>query len=270
MEADIRAFSLVSERALDDRAVQELARGVAKAAVLGGEVLGAITRREATLSFGDLLVPIDGHAAESRSGVRFTITVEGDPDVTLAVLHTSESSAVALADVFFGGPGSGAERQITEIESQAISTSMGGVVAPVVAVLSGLEGCQIELHPVRDASLPAPKLVELTLQLQIGETTIDAALFAPDPDGARVDLSSRDAMAETVKDMPVDVDIELASVEMAAVDVQALADGDVIVFDSAPDDDAVARSGTQDLLRGRIGEESGRRFLEVTEVLVSS
>lgn len=269
MAPELRAFSLVSERALDDRAVEEFARSVAYSATLGGEALGAITRRESTLNFGDLLAPIDHKSAQNRAGVRFAISLAEDAEAVLGVLFATQESAVALADVFFGGPGQGEERRLTDIEARAISTSMDGVLAPVLAVFSGLEGCTISLEAVREAPLPSGNLVELSLQIAIGDVSIDASVFAPDPDGARVDLTSRDTMTQTVKDMPVDVDIDLASVQMAAVDVQALADGDVIVFDAAPDAEAVARSGSQDLLRGRLGEKSGRRFLEVTEILVS-
>ena len=58
MESDIRVFSLISETALDDRAVEELAYAVANAGTLGGEALGALTRRESDLLFGDLLEPM--------------------------------------------------------------------------------------------------------------------------------------------------------------------------------------------------------------------
>jgi len=239
------------------------------AATLGGEVLASLTRRECELTFGDLLDPIEPEVATSRDGARFSVTLADDPEMVLAVLFLSESEAIALADVFFGGPGEGAERRLTDIEAQAIVSSMSGVIAPVISVLSGLEGCRLDIEYVKKAPLSSATLVELSMQIAVGSGTIDAAVFAPDPDGAGVDLSSRDAMADKVKDMPVDVDIDLATVQMAAVDVQALADGDVIVFDAAPDALAVARSGEQELLRGRLGEEAGRRFLEVTEILVS-
>lgn len=270
MDAEIRAFSLISEKALDDRAVEELARSISYSASLGGEALGSLTRREAELSFGDLLEPIEPDVATSRSGVRFSVTLADDPGMVLAVLFLSEAAAVALADVFFGGPGEGVERRLTDIEAQAVTSSMANVIAPVVAVLSGLEGCRVSLEHVKAAPLPSASLVELAMRFVVGSAEIEAALFAPDPDGSGVDLTSRDAMAETVKGMPVDVEIELASVQMAALEVQALSDGDVIVFDAAPDSEALARSGDQELLRGRVGEDAGRRFLEVTEVLVAS
>jgi hypothetical protein len=268
--AEIRAFNLVSEKALDDRAVEELARSVAFAAVLGGEALGALTRRESELSFGDLLEPIETETARSRPGIRFSVALADDPEMILGVLFASTTSAVALADVFFGGPGEGGERRLTDIEARAISTSIAGIIAPVLGVLSGREKCQAVLTYVKDAPLPAADLVELSMKLTVGEVSVEAALFAPNPDVMTGDYSARDQMAQTVKNMHVPVDIDLASVQMAAGDVQALADGDVIVFDAAPDDEAVARSGERDLLRGRIGESSGRRFLEVTEVLVGT
>ncbi len=270
MAAEIRAFNLVSEKALDDRAVEELARSVAFAAVIGGESLGALTRRESALTFGDLLAPIEPETAGSRPGIRFSLAVTGDPGAILGVLFVSTASAVALADLFFGGPGEGIERRLTDIEARAISTSLNGIIAPVLGVLTGREKCDVVLTHVKDAPLPGSDLVELSMQLTVGAVTVEAALFAPNPDGVSGDSSARDKMAETVKDMPVPVEIDLASVQMAAGEVQALADGDVIVFDAAPDSEAVARSGERELLRGRIGEEAGRRFLEVTEVLVGS
>lgn len=269
MDAEIRAFSLISEKALDDRAVEELARAISFAASLGGEALGALTRRECSLNFGDLLEPIEPDVARARSGVRFSVTLADDADTVLAVLFMSEAAAVAIADVFFGGPGEGVERRLTDIEAQAVTSSMPGVIAPAVSVLSGLEGCTVAIEYVKSAPLPSSSLVELSMQLVVGTAEIEAALFAPDPDGSGVDLTARDAMAETVKDMPVDIEIELASVQMAAVDVQSLSDGDVIVFDAAPDGEALARSGDQELLRGRVSEDAGRRFLEVSEVLVA-
>ncbi len=267
---EIRAFNLISEKALDDRAVEELARSVAFAAVLGGESLAALTRRECELSFGDLLEPIEPEVATERSGIRFSVCLADDPDVVIGVLFAATPSAVALADIFFGGPGEGADRRLTDIEARAISTSMPGIISPVLSVLTGREKCDVVLSPVKDAPLPGSDLVELSMQLTIGSISVDASLFAPNPDGATGDTSARDKMAATVQDMPVPVDIDLASVNMAAAEVQALADGDVIVFDAPTDTEAIARSGDRQLLRGRIGEDEGRRFLEVTEVLVSA
>jgi len=270
--AEIRAFNLISDKALDDRAVEELAHAVSFAAVLGGEALGALTRRESQMLFGDLLEPIEAHAARSRAGVRFSVALHNDPEEILGVLFATIPSAVALADVFFGGPGEGTDRRLTNIEARAISDSLASVLGPVVSVLNAREKCQVTLTHLKDAPLPGSDLVELSMQLTVGEVSIDASLFAPNPDGAvgDDDSSSREQMAETIKDMPVPVDIDLASVQMAAGEVQALANGDVIVFDASPDNEAIARSGERDLLRGRVGESSGRRFLEVTEVLVSS
>ncbi len=270
MAAEIRAFNLISDKALDDRAVEELAHAVAFAAVLGGEALGALTRRESELSFGDLLPPIEPETARNRAGIRFSVVAAEDPEVVLGVLFATTGSAVALADVFFGGPGEGTERRLTDIEARAISTSLAGVVSPVVGVLTGREKCHVVLSYDKDAPLPGVDLVELSMNLTIGSVSVEASLFAPNPDGVVGDSSARDQMAHNVKDMPVPVDIDLACVQMAAADVQALADGDVIVFDAAPDSEAVARSGDRDLLRGRVAESSGRRFLEVTEVLVGS
>lgn len=270
MAAEIRAFNLISEKALDDRAVEELARSVSFAAILGGEALGALTRRESELTFGDLLPPIEPETARNRAGIRFSVVSADDPEMVLAVFLASTEAAVALADVFFGGPGEGSERRLTDIEARAISSSLAGVISPVVGVLAGRENCRVALTHDRDAPLPSAELVELSMSVTVGSVSIEAALFAPNPDGAVGESSSRDHMAQNVKDMPVPVDIDLACVQMAAADVQALADGDVIVFDAAPDSEAVARSGDRELLRGRVGEASGRHFLEVTEVLVGS
>lgn len=270
MEPELRVFSLISETTLDDRAVEELAYGVANSGTLGGEALGALTRRESALIFGDLLEPIEPTTARERAGVRFSMTLADDPETVLGVFIISQKCAVALADLFFGGPGEGTERRLTEIEGQAITSLAGGVIAPVVGVLSGREGCHIALHQMKDAPLPSSNIVELAMTMSVGAASIDASLLVPDPDGGRIDASSREAMEAKVKDMPVDVEIDLASVEMAASEVQSLAAGDVIVFDSPQDSEAIARTGSQDLLRGRVADRGGRRILEVTEMLVSS
>lgn len=270
MELDIRAFNLISEKALDDRAVEELAYAVAHAGTLGGEALGATTRRESELTFGDLLEPVDLAAVRSEPGARFLVTLASDPDVVLGVFFASETFAVALADLFFGGPGEGAERRLTDIEAQAISSLAGGAIAPVVGVLSGREGCHVALHPVKEAELDTPAIVKLSMQMTVGGSVIEAALFAPDPDGSSVDGTSRDAMTAKVRTMPVEIDIDLARVEMAAAEVQALAEGDVIVFDVSQDTEVTARTGSEELLRGRVSETGGRRLLEVTQVLATS
>jgi hypothetical protein len=269
VDQELRTFDLMAEPVLDDRAVEELANAVGYAAVLGGEALGALTRRESELTFGDLLQPLGAEDARTRNGVRFTVTLTDDSDSVLAVMFATESAATGLADLFFGGPGEGAERRLTQIEARSVTASLGGVIAPVVAVLTGREGCKVQLKLVKQADLPAADLVELSFQVTVGDTTIDAALFVENPDGSIAGTEFRDAIAKTVQDMPVAVNIDLAHVQMAAAEVQALSDGDVVVFDATPDDDAIVRAGSRELLRGRLGERSGRRFLEVTEVLVS-
>ena len=269
VDQELRTFDLMAEPVLDDRAVEELAKAVAHAAVLGGEALGALTRRESELTFGDLLQPLGTEEARTRNGVRFSVTLADDSCTVLAVMFASESAATGLADLFFGGPGEGAERRLTQIEGRSVTSSFGGVIAPVIAGLTGREGCQLQLEMVNQAELPGTDLVELSLQVTVDGRTMDAALFVENPDGSISGTDFRDAIAETVQDMPVSVDIDLARVQMSASEIQALSDGDVVVFDATPEDDATIRAGSRELLRGRVGERSGHRFLEVTEVLVS-
>ena len=270
VDQKIRAFNLVSEPMLDDQAVAELAQAVSFASILGSEALAALTRRESELSFGDLLEPLTPTMAHSRAGIRFEIRLGEDHDVVLGVLFASEAAAVALADVFFGGPGEGVARRLTDIEAHAVSSSIGGVIAPVIGVVTGRERCSVHLQHVKSATLPSDTLVELVTTLIVGGTAIEVSLFVPNPDGTTVDGSSREHMVQRVSEMPVDVEIDLAQVQMGALDVQALSDGDVVVFDAAPDSEATVRSGSTDLLRGRVAEREGRRFLEVTEVLVTT
>lgn len=66
--------------------------------------------------------------------------------------------------------------------------------------------------------------------------------------------------------MPLELDIELASVEMPAVDIGTLAVGDVVIFDVPADAPVTARHDSEPLFEGLVRVREDRRLLEVTGV----
>jgi flagellar motor switch protein FliM len=189
--------------------------------------------------------------------------------VVVGVFNVSDSDAIAVADIFFGGPGTGADRRLAPIELTAITSSLPQVLQPIIEAVAPTAAHGVALVPASDSGIEAPDLVRLDLTFTIDEVEVAASIHVPDPDkSASVDGPSNDLL-EIVSGMPLRFDVDLADVSMAASDVQELAEGDVILFDSPPDGDVTVRSGNREFLRGTINGSDGRRTLCVTQVLTT-
>ncbi len=264
MDGNAQPFDLIGEPKLDDDAVVALAVAVQEAAVLTAETLAGVTRRPATVSIGDLLEPVKARDL-STDGVACEIsTIGGGP---LAILLLNDENTVALADVFFGGPGSRAERRPAPIEVQAIVSSLPSVIEPVVAAVTSSGGHEIQMRASDSITAPAADLVRLDLSFDIDGVEIEAALFAPDPDRAGPAGGTSAEMLQLAAGIPVQFDVDLGSIPMLATEVQGLATGDIVIFDVGVDDEVTVRSGNREFLRGSVDDTAGRRMLSVTEVL---
>lgn len=264
MDGNAQPFDLIGEPKLDDDAVVALAVAVQEAAVLTAETLAGVTRRPATVTIGDLLEPVKARDLPSEGVACEISTVGGSP---LAILLLSDENTVAIADVFFGGPGSGAERRPAPIEVQAIVSSLPPVIEPVVAAVTSSGGHEIQMRASDEITAPAADLVRLDLSFDIDGVEIQAALFAPDPDRAGPTGGTSAEMLQLAAGIPVQFDVDLGSIPMQAGEVQGLATGDIVIFDVGLDDEVTVRSGNREFVRGSIDESAGRRMLSVTEVL---
>ena len=264
----IRTFDLVSTPVLDDRAVQELAQAMLEAAQSASEALGGVTRRMSTLELADTLDPIGRSAVVDQSGARFMVLDPLDGDSVLGLLHLTEGDATALADLFLGGPGRGAERRLTRIESMAITQLVGEIVAPIAAAATHRSLGAVRITETNDPEGLEEHLVRVGITVQVGSESIPGSLYVADPDKAGVSggAEARKLVTSNVATMPIQLDIDLAAVNMPAADIHTLATGDVILFDVPTNAVATARHGRHRLLDGRVTDAEGRRFLEVTQV----
>lgn len=265
MTLDPRPFDLVGEPLLDDRAVEALARAVADAAVLTGETLSGAIRREAVAEVGEILEPVTRTEIATRDAVAFE--VRSDDGTTIALVAFEPSEAIALADLFFGGPGTGAERTPTSMELQAITMQLPPILGPLLDVIGGAQGRPTTMCEAAMQDTPGEELVRLVTSMTIGETTIETEIYAPDPDQSPMANSSNEALVDLVGAMPISFDVELGDVVMTALDARELAVGDVVVFDQRIDDPATVRSGNRTFVRGELHVDESRRRLEVTDVL---
>lgn len=264
MEGDVQPFDLIGEPKLDDHAVEALAVAVQEAAIVSAETIAGVTRRPSTLTIGDILEPVRARDLSS-TGVAVEVSTVGGPPLALLVL--SDENTVALADVFFGGPGNGADRRPAPIEVQAIVSSLAPIIEPVVAAVTISGGHELQLRASDDVTAPSADLVRLDLAFDIDGVAIEVALFAPDPDKAGPATGTSSEMLRVAGEIPVQFDVDLGAVPMSAGEVQGLATGDIVIFDVGLDDEVTLRSGNRDFLRGSIDDSSGRRTLSITEVL---
>ncbi len=264
----IRTFDLVSAPALDDRAVQELAQSLREAAVSASEALGGVTRRESALDLGDTLEPVPRADVAELAGASFHVIDPLDSGAVIGLLHLDDEQAVGLADLFLGGPGRGVDRRLTSIETKAILQLMGEVLAPLVGAATYRSQGPVALVEANDVSGLEEHLVRLAITLAVGAESVEAALYVADPDKSGVSggAEARKLVTASVATMPIELDIDLAAVNMPASDIRSLATGDVVVFDVPTSAPVVARHGRHDLLEGRVNESSGRRLFEVTKI----
>ena len=248
--------------------MQELAQSLRDAGQESSEALGAVTRRESAVELGDTLDPVSRSVAIDEPGARFLVVDPLDADSVVGLLHLTDESAVALADLFLGGPGTGVERRLTEIETHGISRLTADVVAPIVAAATYRTLGPVRLIETSEPSGLEEFLVRVGLSLTVGSHSINASLFVADPDkvGVSGGAEARKMVTASVATMPIELEIDLAAVNMPASDVQSLATGDVIVFDVPTNAPATARHGRHRLLDGRVSNADGRRLFEVTQV----
>lgn len=264
MEGDVQPFDLIGEPKLDDHAVEALAVAVQEAAIVSAETVAGVTRRPSTLTIGDILEPVRARDLPSE-GVAVEIAMVGGAPLALLIL--TDENTVALADVFFGGPGNGADRRPAPIEVQAIVSSLPPIIEPVVAAVTASGGHEIQLRASDSVTAPSAELVRLDLAFDIDGVAIELAVFAPDPDKAGPATGTSSEMLQLAGEIPVQFDIDLGAVPMTAGEVQGLATGDIVIFDVGLDDEVTVRSGNRDFVRGSIEDSNGRRRLSVTEVL---
>ena len=263
-EDNIRPVDLLAAPALDERAVKELARAMRAAVAEASETLGAITRRQSDLRLSDILEPAVRAELDELTGTMFAVRSSG---TTLGVLHIEDEQAVALADLFLGGPGSGEDRPVADIEVAVIAHAMPAILTPIVATATFTTIDGLAMESDKDLAGLAQYLVRSDITITIGAAEITGALFVRDPDRAGpVSSGQEPVVTRGAATMPLSLDIELATVEMPAADVGTLAVGDVVIFDVPSDAPVTARYDDKALFEGRIEIRDDRRLLEVTGV----
>ena len=266
MEDDtVRTVDLIAAPALDERAVQEFARAMRTAVDNATEVLGGTTRRESELSISDILEPSTRSELDELVGTMLALRGAG---TTLGVLHLDDAQTVALADLFLGGPGTGEDRPAADIELHVIGRSMGPILQPIVSTATFTTVDQLDIVVDRDLNGLAAYLVRTDLTMKVGGVEVTAGVYVRDPDraGPATDAMGGPVVTASAATMPIELDIELASVDMPAADIGTLAVGDVVIFDVPADAPATARHEATTLFEGQIHYDDDRRLLEVTSV----
>ena len=264
-EENIQPVDLLAAPALDERAVQEFARAMRAAVAESTEILGGTTRRESELTLSDILEPAVRAELDELFGTLLALRAGG---ATLGVLHLDDAQTIALADLFLGGPGAGADRPPADIELAVIAATIPSILSPIVgtATFTPIDG----MNAIADKDLPglANYLVRSDITISIGNSQITGALYVRDPDraGPAVGSGQEPVVTSSAATMPLSLDIELASVEMPAVEIGTLAVGDVVIFDVPADAPVIARHDDKALFEGRVQLHNDRRLMEVTGV----
>lgn len=263
-EENIHPVDLLAAPALDERAVKEFARAMRAAVSEATEILGGTTRRQCELTLSDILEPAHRAELDELTGTTFALRSAG---TTLGVLHVDEEQAIALADLFLGGPGVGDDRPVADIELAVIGRAMPAILAPIVGTATFSSIDSLEVQSDKDLAGVAAYLVRSDLSITIGKAEITGALYVRDPDRAGpVSGGQEPVVTRSAATMPLSIDIELATVEMPAAEIGTLAVGDVVIFDVPSDAPVTARYDDKALFEGRVRVQNDRRLLEVTGV----
>lgn len=259
---------------LSEEAIKGLSAALERSRDDAGDTLGAITRRPSTVETGELLEPIDLALARAQNITLFAVAGadQGIAD-SHALIALEERDAVAVTDLFIGGPGLGTDRILTEIEVAVLSTELPAIVAPLInAVMFDDELDSSTLHVVEIGDeLPiSNRLVRLGVRLTVDGRSIDIALLIPDPDTAETSTPkpfSRSELAVAVAGVEVELVVNLGEVAIAGYELEQLAPGDVIRLDHSEGERVVAEVDGIAVLEGRVGDHHGRIALSVERIV---
>ena len=186
----------------------------------------------------------------------------GLPDAALLV--ADPSSAIALADVFLGGPGAPEDRAVTALELSLLTRQVVPTLRPLADALAPHGVTGFETGPASAEPLPSGygEVVAVPLQLTLPSEHVatltlclPAKSLLPSDPGPTTPVPSPTA-AETLSDVPVEVAVRMGAAVVPAADLDGLQPGDVVAL---PADAAQALVG---LLPGDLplfSAELGRR-----------
>ncbi|MEE9415082.1 MAG: FliM/FliN family flagellar motor switch protein [Acidimicrobiales bacterium] len=274
---DARAHDFSQPSPLSDEAIKGLSTALERSRGDAADILGAITRRPSTIETGELLEPIDLALARAQNITLFAVT-GADQGIaeSHALIALEERDAVAVTDLFIGGPGVGADRPLTEIEVAVLSTELPAIVAPLInAVMfdEQLDSSKLLVVEVGDPLPTNNRLVRLGVRLTVAERSIDIALLIPDPDAvaeAAPKPFSRAELADAVAAVEVELVVNLGEVAVAGYELEQLALGDVIRLDHSASDRVVAEVDGIAVLEGHVGDNHGRLALSVERIIQPS
>ena len=222
------------------------------------------------------------HATVSCPGLRRVALVEvTGPDTVWAPLRTGlpdaallvadPSSAIALADVFLGGPGAPEQRAVTALELSLLTRQVAPTLRPIADALAAHGVTGLDCGPATTEPLPTGygEVVAVPLQAELpsGHTAsltlcLPAKSLLPSDPGPTTPEPSPVA-ADTLSDVPVEVAVRMGAAVVPAADLDGLQPGDVVALPADAAQTLVGLLGELPLFSAELGRRDTRRAVLV-------
>lgn len=160
----------------------------------------------------------------------------GLPDA--ALLLADRSSAIAVADLFLGGPGTAEDRAVTALELSLLTRQVVPTLRPLADALAphGVTGFDTGAATADPLPSGYGEVVAVPLQLALPSDYVatltlclPAKSLLPSEPGPTMPVPSPTA-AETLSDVPVEVAVRMGAAVVPAADLDGLQPGDVVAL----------------------------------------